>query len=315
MAIEIREIPSNDQKALFELAKSVGNNFVSEDWMSTNGNTLPIGIFANSDLIGGAILGKASLKGVSALLNVHGMPSLGLFVAPEVFKNPNMKVSERDISKALESWLSSRKEKIKLIRFSPNFNDLLPLYWSGFILQTKYTYQIDLSLSKDELWGQLNSKLKSGIKKVQEKGLEYSETRIDDAKELILIANSGLNTKALDLINLTLDQLSNSSHTALCTLSEQGSPVAAACTYISDGNMYYLFGGANKEKSGYGAAMIWERMLKAREMGLKKFDFEGSMIPGVEKFFRQFGGDLCTYQTATQAPLHFEILMKLLNKR
>ena len=314
MAIDIKQISKDQASELFGLAAKVENHFVTEAWCKTNETTLLLGVFSDSKLIGGAILVKSSLKGVSALLNVHGMPHLGLFVDPSSFPNPNLKVSERDLSKALAGFLSSRKEKIKLIRFSPLYTDLLPLYWSGFILQTKYTYQIDLTASNSELWDQLHPKLRSSIKKVLENECEINDQDSLKAKELILKANNKLNTKSLNLINETLNCLENIPQASITTMKNKGEIVAAACTFISDDKMYYLFGGANKDKSGFGAALLWEQIVSAQNLGLKKFDFEGSMLPGVEKFFRQFGGTLTPYQTATQAPLHFEFLLKLLKK-
>jgi len=41
--------------------------------------------------------------------------------------------------------------------------------------------------------------------------------------------------------------------------------------------------------------LIHEGILWADKTGLKCFDFEGSMIPAVESFYRQFGGKLQPY--------------------
>jgi endo-alpha-1,4-polygalactosaminidase (GH114 family) len=40
---------------------------------------------------------------------------------------------------------------------------------------------------------------------------------------------------------------------------------------------------------------MWKSILKAKQMNLKIFDFEGSMLPNVERYFREFGGNLVPY--------------------
>ena len=47
------------------------------------------------------------------------------------------------------------------------------------------------------------------------------------------------------------------------------------------------------------ASCLWEAIRWARGIGLEVFDFEGSSVPGVERFFRRFGGNL---ETVTRSP-------------
>jgi hypothetical protein len=65
---------------------------------------------------------------------------------------------------------------------------------------------------------------------------------------------------------------------------------------------YYLLGGFREDEEKAKIARVattyclWTAMNFTREtLGLKVFDLEGSMIPGVELFFRKFGGDLTPF--------------------
>jgi hypothetical protein len=51
-------------------------------------------------------------------------------------------------------------------------------------------------------------------------------------------------------------------------------------------------------------------MLHARSKGIEVFDFEGSMIPSVEKFFRSFGGELRPYYSVNKSNFWKEVLLK-----
>ena len=50
-----------------------------------------------------------------------------------------------------------------------------------------------------------------------------------------------------------------------------------------------------------GAACMQAAISKAKELGLKLFDFEGSTIPAIERYFRGFGGELVQYLTVNRA--------------
>ena len=55
---------------------------------------------------------------------------------------------------------------------------------------------------------------------------------------------------------------------------------------------------------------MWQSILHAKKLGIEVFDFEGSMLVEVEKYFREFGGELVPYYTVNKAGLPIEMLMK-----
>lgn len=89
---------------------------------------------------------------------------------------------------------------------------------------------------------------------------------------------------------------------------------AIACTFMVHDRRtaYYLLGGYDAEDRhhGAGALAILTSIEEAQRRGLAVFDFEGSMIPAIERFFRGFGGELVHYFTVNRAWLPFEILLK-----
>jgi hypothetical protein len=66
-----------------------------------------------------------------------------------------------------------------------------------------------------------------------------------------------------------------------------------AVTYAvwDENGAYYLLGGGHPElrSSGAGSLLMWEAIMRARAV-TDVFDFEGSMLKPVERFFRAFGG-------------------------
>lgn len=60
---------------------------------------------------------------------------------------------------------------------------------------------------------------------------------------------------------------------------------------------YYFMGGQNPAATNYKAmsVLLWHAMKEAKKLGCKTFDLEGSVDPGVERFFRGFGGERALY--------------------
>jgi hypothetical protein len=74
-------------------------------------------------------------------------------------------------------------------------------------------------------------------------------------------------------------------------VDSQGRSHAGALFVWDDERVYYLVGGndAAHRSSGASSLVLWDGIQLAGSLGLR-FDFEGSMIAPIEKFFRGFGG-------------------------
>ena len=66
---------------------------------------------------------------------------------------------------------------------------------------------------------------------------------------------------------------------------------AAALVVRDSVRAYYLLGGTAPgfRTTGGMSLLLWHALQDAQERGLQIFDFEGSMIEPIEKFFRTFG--------------------------
>ena len=71
-----------------------------------------------------------------------------------------------------------------------------------------------------------------------------------------------------------------------------------------ESSAYYLAGGGDPElrASGAHSLILWEG-IRFTAQYTDLFDFEGSMIPGVERFFREFGAIQTPFFTITKGNL------------
>jgi len=90
--------------------------------------------------------------------------------------------------------------------------------------------------------------------------------------------------------------------TILFAYDEVGQVHAVAYTVRDRRTTYYLMGGGDPHlrTSGAGSLLVWEAIRRA-SADSQVFDFEGSMLRPVERFFRAFGGRQTPYPHVSRA--------------
>ena len=97
---------------------------------------------------------------------------------------------------------------------------------------------------------------------------------------------------------------------AFLARSKEGEPLGGVWIAWDDKRAYYLLGGFDHSaKSNNAVALAMWRAIQftATNLKLPEFDFEGSMIPAVERFFRKFGGTIIpNYTIRYRRPVGFD---------
>lgn len=182
---------------------------------------------------------------------------------------------------------------------APDFPYALPFYWEGFELKTRFTYQLDLSIDEEILSGNREASHKRQIRKAEKLGIICAkEERIDPFETLYQLNLSkghdlhAGDVRVLPLLKKLLPYLVETERGYISVARDgKGEVYAAAIFAYTSGKMYYLAGAYHPEHMASGAmtALLWHNILEAKALGLTIFDFEGSMIKGIEQFFRKFG--------------------------
>ena len=86
-------------------------------------------------------------------------------------------------------------------------------------------------------------------------------------------------------------------------VDSQGRVHAAVYVAWADNTAYYLMGGSEPHLRGSGAQLLalWEAIIFSSSV-VKRFDFEGSMLPQVEHGFRGFGAKQRPYFSIAKVP-------------
>ena len=261
--------------------------------------------------IASALLTATNLKGIPALLQVPLFPNTLYTTHVSKELNPNTKLDEKDMMTAFVHALKDQKEKIHVIPFPNGVGDMQPFYWEGYKTLVRYTYHLDLSLPMEVLESELDGKLRTAIRKSQAQISELEQK--DIAKAMEYISNEkGLSGKQKGQISVMFENCLNHASVRALVAHENGVLVGAGMFVDIDGKRTYLLGGYDKAlSSNAGPALLWFAIQEAKGKGLSIFDFEGSMIPTVERFFRRFGGELTPYYVIAKAPKALEAVLKL----
>jgi len=173
---------------------------------------------------------------------------------------------------------------------------------SRFNVQERRTYFIYLHDDPQHLFSRIHDKRRNDIRKA-EKDLSVTITRmpVSTFNELHQQTFSGKGEQYrypegfIEKVALAADR-----HNASICLEakDSGGNTQAILWAVSDQRaMYYLLSTARAKNRHRGAVslLIWRAICQAKDAGLEIFDFEGSMDPGIEPFFRRFGGTPKTY--------------------
>lgn len=287
---------SLDQKAIATFIAKHRLFFHSDEWLNCYDDRLQqLFILNNNNEITGCFLlyvyNKAFLNFVIA---PPFTPGIALFVVNPAQSVVNKQTYLKEVMTLLASYLDSLKPHVVDIQLNDAFTDVQPFIWNKFKVSPRFTYLLQLSQSKETLVNALSSEKRKSIAKAEKDGLVI-EPAHNVAVNLALVraslskggvlANEGLLEKLLTVLSKHPNAIAKGA-------VWQGKITAVTLAVLDQNRCIYLFGGYDMLNSHHGASVLcmWQTILDAKEKNVELFDFEGSMNPGIERYYREFGG-------------------------
>ncbi|WP_439686861.1 GNAT family N-acetyltransferase [Cupriavidus oxalaticus] len=185
----------------------------------------------------------------------------------------------------------------------------LPFFWNGYKQTTRYTYVLPDLRSEADLWDGLQPNIRKEIRKASER----FKLRVRD--DLSIDAFLPLNRLVFDrqgrkfpydeayVCKLDSACQARGVRRILIAEDEDGKHHAGMFLVWDANSAYYLMGGGDPQLRNSGATSLcaWEAIRFASTV-TKTFDFEGSMLEPVERFFRAFGAEQRPYFTVSKTP-------------
>ncbi len=222
------------------------------------------------------------------------MPPLTKMMGPFILPAYRSEKSFIKISTALIEQLPKVASHEQLLDYS--IDNWLPFYWKGYQQTTRYSYLLAVSNMRqvfDNLSADYkNNKIKKAqrlVRIVENRSLEtlYQVNKMSFDRQKIAVPYDFAFLKQLDTALARHD-----ARTMFFAIDQSEQIHAVAYLIWDKKSAYYLLAGddPNLRKSGAGILLAWHTIKYTNEvLGLPMFDFQGSMLPSVERVRRQFG--------------------------
>ncbi|MFI5134420.1 MAG: GNAT family N-acetyltransferase [Chitinophagales bacterium] len=226
------------------------------------------------------------------------MPELTQFLGPNYRLNAtNIREINNEEMEILETLLSQLPKSASFeSRWHFTFQNWLPFYWQGFRQCTRYTYVLEDISNPDSLRQNFSEKIQREISKAEKKFMLEESNDVIKFYQLLEKNFAGKKMKMpfqKSLVNkiFSAAQLNHAGKIFLAV--DDLKKVAAGIFVVWDATTaYYIIGGKDDDfgNSGAMSLLFWSAFNELKDR-VKSFDFEGSMLRGVENYFRSFGAE------------------------
>jgi len=224
---------------------------------------------------------------------------LGVLFRPQTGK---MATQWNNKKKWCKTILQSIPSSIKLFKFTfaPQFDYPLPFYWRDYELATKYSYWLSLKPSIEKLQQGFTTSVRQSILKCEKAGIRLQKTsNIHDILTFAKTQKRFLSDGQYQKLPILWEELQKRDKGLLVEMRDELGKLHTGGLFLKDKNRWINIFGCNPNPESKalraGAAMLAQVIVMAKEAGMEYFDFEGSMLVGVERFYRNFGGSPVPY--------------------
>lgn len=186
------------------------------------------------------------------------------------------------------------------IRLNPKVDYFLPMFWRRFTINPCIFYRINDLNDVNAVYESFNEIVKKNIKSANNK---VTVETIDDIEILLMLLDKTFslqnrkNPFSKDLVRNIYSACKDHNSCKLLYAIDKNGYAYSGNLMVYDKNVCYgLLGGTDPKyrSSGAFSLLLWEGIKFASTVS-KSFDFQGSMIEGIENFLRQFGGKPIVY--------------------
>ena len=320
MAFTIKTLDNTNEKAWDEVvsSSSVGTLFHTVEWLrlvqkQSNAEFLPLMFYKGTQLVAIYPIFVVKQGPIKVALSPPSR-SYMLYLGPVIADYESLKQDKKEstfiqIQQELDNYLINTKGcKFIRIRSSPGLFDSRPFRWSGYTIDSYYTYRIDLTKGIDYVWEQFDKSVRRKIKQSQEKGVTV---RTGDKEDLEFIHDSlykryleqGLKPTDYKKYLLTIYQKFYPDNLKIFVAEYKGQRISG-CFYLSFKNIMYFWVGLPKtDLAGISPNDLiqWEAIKWGQKKGIEFFELmDAGDDPRLRHFKSKYNPDLVIWYAATK---------------
>lgn len=208
---------------------------------------------------------------------------------------------EKEVIEALLDQIEKKNISYYMQNQSPNLTNWLPFYWRGYRQTCYYTYRLEDISDTEQLFKDFQSNKRRNINKAKKAG--YVVEFDLKAESFYLLHKRNLEKQgkeihySFELFKRLYDgAYGNDSGRIVYAKNENGDPVSALFNVWDKQWGYDLITALDPDTRSSGVPdLLVFSMLEYLSDKVQGYDFEGSMIPGVEESYRHFGAHQTPY--------------------
>jgi hypothetical protein len=188
---------------------------------------------------------------------------------------------------------------------STGLTNWLPFHWAGFQATVRYSFRIEDLTDLDRVQSEFQDHIRRAIRKAQRTVEIVDDCSLDellrlDAQTFARRGRAQTHTDAVARLDAAC--AARDARRILAAVDAHGRTHAVLYVIWDDRTMYALINAADTElrSSGANSLLYWEAIRLAARVS-RVFDFEGSMVEPIARFFRAFGGRQAPYFLVTKA--------------
>ena len=276
-------------------------------WQALWGDEWSVSLSQKGDHIHGAWPYRKTQK---VGLSMIRPPMLTPYHGPLLLYPPQQKRTTRysfqhEVVQGLLEQLSGYQHCYQHLR--PQSHLGMAFHLSGFDLTTRYTYVVPELSDADALFSQCRENIRREIRKA-EKSLTVQPEEDIDLLHTVKKAHYATQKRQYEISKTLLQRgfaysREQRKGELLVARDDHGQP-QGAIWYVWDAeSAYYLHGGTfpQSKNSGAMSLLLWTALKRAAQH-TRSFNFEGSMVPAIERYFRSFGGVCTPYLAVSHTP-------------
>lgn len=239
--------------------------------------------------------------GISYIFQPMLTQFLGILFTPQNDSKPVKYLSDK--KEWVNEIIARIPDKVKIFNynFSPYFDYPLPFYWKKYTLLTRYNYELDLTQGIDKIIENLQPRTRRYIRQV-EREQEIIVQNSTDIEKFIVEQKKNqrkfINDRLSSIVAVLYQKAYTQGRAILLTAHSKDKMLTGTLFMQHKESWISLYGSLKNHSESQTKAteiLLWKAIKIATENGAKRFDFEGSMIEGVEHFCRKFGGKPVPY--------------------
>jgi hypothetical protein len=226
------------------------------------------------------------------------MPKLAVFMGG-ILIDADQKNNYKKITTEIQfkEYIINQLPKFKSFnqKWHYSFQNHLKFIHAQFQQTSKITYLLENIKNQTQCWNNLKSGLKSDIKRAEKKLVIKDQI----SNQVFYSLLSDTFKKNNESIPFTFEKLhdivnyvtTNNKGKVFSTYTLEGELTNSILVIWDHETAYYLLSGSEQKHKSLGgnSLLIWHSIKYVSEF-VNQYDFEGSMLPGVESYVRAFGG-------------------------